>query len=642
MSNSIAHAFRSLKVSGSETSDHMTIYDVSYQYLSKVKNFDDVKAFKNCLVALINLDRYYKALELIKKISSSDSKSQLMLEIAYVYYKLEMTDELFKFLHEFNPDNTGIERGLKHIIAQAYYKTGEYEKSLDLYRELIDNIKYDNSIDLVVNERAIISQLNVVEGRKVQSNYPMENKENYDLYFNEALIFLSVGDMKRARALLEKAEHLCLSQNSDASRKDLISELLPIKLTVSFIHLQAGEIEQCQEIFKEFRAEDISDDAMLKLIFKNDFYCVSDSKPRPNLIARDVGYQENLHHLLQKLTKCQYQVVLRNNLLLKFMTDTLGSNYLSNSSINSYAVKYTGDMTLTLYKLFAKLDIRFEDINNDLYWRKTSKKLLKFIKRSGTFSDEIVCAALFITFLNAHEGRFDQCLPVLEQLVEYDLSKELVTPALIGTLINLYEKLNMKKKLTSLFDRLTPKLLGTQREYLSLNSDYYNSIKAFGFVLYNMEDYRYQKIFKLLSEVGKDDKLISSLLSGSTTGLLPIDDLCSEVPIDDLLSTELKLLAPPNMGTMNHKNTHASRVTKRLRKPKFSASKVIKPKSEMQIDEERWLPLKLRSYYKPKKDKKKTGGHQGASEILPSPSPSSVSSSQGGSTKSKRKKKGKK
>lgn len=48
---------------------------------------------------------------------------------------------------------------------------------------------------------------------------------------------------------------------------------------------------------------------------------------------------------------------------------------------------------------------------------------------------------------------------------------------------------------------------------------------------------------------------------------------------------------------------------------------MIKPEGEFKLDDERWLPLKLRSYYKPtKKDKKKTsGGHQGAVESSPAP-----------------------
>ena len=87
MSNSIVKAFKSLNVSSPQSvSEHETIYEVSYQYLSNIKEFNDLVSFHNCLVALINLDRYHKALELVKQVPE-DVHTEFVLEKAYIYYK---------------------------------------------------------------------------------------------------------------------------------------------------------------------------------------------------------------------------------------------------------------------------------------------------------------------------------------------------------------------------------------------------------------------------------------------------------------------------------------------------------------------------------------------------------------------------
>ena len=84
------------------------------------------------------------------------------------------------------------------------------------------------------------------------------------------------------------------------------------------------------------------------------------------------------------------------------------------------------------------------------------------------------------------------------------------------------------------------------------------------------------------------------------------------------------------------------KINKKQRKPKFGPGKVIKPQELLKLDEERWLPMKLRSYYKPKKSSKKkaSGGHQGAVESLNTTSNTTNSTSS--SKKKNNKKKGKK
>lgn len=161
MSNSIMQAFKKLNVT-SASEDHENIYEVSYQYLSNVKNFDDSKSFNNCLVALINLDKYQKALDLIKHVKNEDIISQFSIEVGYVYYKTKQTKLLQQLFEKVEKESSSkfLVRGLKHIMAQEYYQRGENTKALEIYHDLIKgNDDIDSSLDLNTNELSIISQL---------------------------------------------------------------------------------------------------------------------------------------------------------------------------------------------------------------------------------------------------------------------------------------------------------------------------------------------------------------------------------------------------------------------------------------------------------------------------------------------------
>ena len=59
----ISEAFKLLAVDD----DYDKVYRVLHEYLLTIKHYNDLKAFKACLVALINLDRYQEAYKLIRQ-----------------------------------------------------------------------------------------------------------------------------------------------------------------------------------------------------------------------------------------------------------------------------------------------------------------------------------------------------------------------------------------------------------------------------------------------------------------------------------------------------------------------------------------------------------------------------------------------
>lgn len=659
MTNSVIDAFKGLSVkSAQDLSDHEAIYEVSYQYLSKIKQFRDLKAFHNCLVSLINTDKYYKAIQLINEVPE-DIHKEYPLEKAYVYYKTGNT-ALLNELYESTVNSSGLSdillRALKHVMAQSCYQNGDVELALKLYHELIASNTVDSQVDLACNERAILSQL-VFKNNSTQ--HPVLNlsssEESYDIIFNNALIELAKGNFAQSLELLSTALELCEKQNIDADPVDLALELSPIKLTNAYIYQVTGREDQALAILESLDLVDTTD-LLLQLIFKNNFIAVKPISDNVNYASRELNYHQNIHLLRLKLTKAQSKVLLKNHLLLSYQTNTISksSKYLSNIFYKQYSSESKGDVTPLIYKVLVKLDIAFEDLEDSEQLPTISRKLFKYAStelEKNQATDILIASALLLVAANNKIGKYDQSLLVLEKLVAIELSS--FTGALHGSifkvLIELYELSNSAKKLNELYQALLLKFKSYSVQEVKENDSLYSFILAVAvkLLIINLEQESVE-LFEFLSSV-KDSGVVASILNSSTDGLLAVEDLEAQADVEDLLAVNVEDLVPMQAVASGLKTIRKPeyKVKKKTNKPKFSKHKFFKPESEFDaekdLDKERWLPLKLRSYYKPsKKDlKKKSGGHQGAVESSPPPLATPLTTSSSSKNK-KKKKKGKK
>ncbi|EGW30449.1 uncharacterized protein SPAPADRAFT_63284 [Spathaspora passalidarum NRRL Y-27907] len=633
MSNSIADAFKKLHVSpDASPSEHEQIFTISYEYLTKVKNYQDLKAFKNCLVALINLDKYHKAYEIIKHVSK-DLVGATKMEVGYVYYKLGHANELFELYKDNTTDSEVEQIGWNHILAQTYYKVGKYEQAYELYEKLLDSNKFDNPLDLIINQAAVVSQENILgAGRSVN----IDKDDNYDLLFNQALVELSNNNLSKSLQLLDQAHNLC-SSNTEWSKQDLLGELLPIKLTIAYVYQLLGDSEKSLTILDEINQDvDLVNDAMIKLIIKNNLYSLKDDY-KVGLVERSLDYQPHLQKLQQKLTKWQYQIVLKNNIMLNYTSGTLSKSQVDNLFIKRYLEDFPGDFFPVAYRILLKLDISFKDLHSSAQLKSIGKKLVKYIKDAEAHYKQV--AVLLLVYVHARTSKFDQPLPFLEALVDDELSEEKLTPGVVGTLINVYEETHSTSKLSQLLTKLTDKFIATSQEVYS-DMFYFDCAKFIAFKALNQGQHEQaMKLFQYLSTIDGNDHLIESILSNSNVDLLPITELSSSKPIDEILNVDINELIPTKNQTKTITKT-VNKVTKKKKEPKFGPSKVLKPEGEFTVDEERWLPLKLRSYYKPtKKDKKRNTGQGSVEHSVSSSTPAATHSS---SSNKKKKKKGKK
>lgn len=640
MSSSVIESFKGLNVSSAQdASDHEAIFEVLYQYLSKIKNLNDLTAFHNCLVALINCDKYYKALELLREVPAEVHR-EYPLEKAYVYYKTGNNDLVVE-VYEAAKDEVSdvLLRALKHVLAQSYYQAGQMHKALDVYRELIAANTLDSTVDLACNERAILSQL-ALEHTFLEPTQAPEQR-TYDIVFNEALYELGRNNTAQSLLLLEEAATLCTAQNADLDPADSALEIAPIRLTTAYIYATTGRSDDAQALLDLLDMAAITD-LMTHLVFRTNYVALGPSDANVNFAARELNYQRNLHQLRHKLTRQQARVLLKNHLLLAYQSNAVaaGSSYLSPKFYAEFARDYPGDVTPLVFRVLIKLHISLEDLEAPSL-RAVSRKVLKFAlgELENGVSDVAVAAALLLVSLNGAAAKYDQLFLVLEKIAELELAGAALDlhASVFGVLICLYELHNSAKKVAELYDALVAKFAALSAADLA-DARLYNFVRAVAFKLLSIG--RDTELFEKLHAANADDAVVASALSGDHSQLKPAEELASAEDVEQLLAVDVKTLV--SVASTAPKSARAAefRVKKKNHKPKFSKHKFFKPEHDFDaakdVDAERWLPMKLRSYYKPSKKERKRGGHQGAVEATAStPAPAAAKSK-------KKKKKGKK
>lgn len=649
---SVLEAFNNLNVaSARDVSDHEAIFQISYQYLSTAMNFNHASSFKNCIVALIKMDKYYKAVELIAKTPAEITK-QFPLEISYVHYKVGDLEKVRAIYESVEDVHDTLHRALKHVLAQALYQAGLVAEALLLYHELVTSSHIiDNEIDLACNERAIIFQL-TSQGK--ESPEPRSSvapfKQTYDYLLNEALIALAQGNTAKSLQLLEEASNSCNAQNSDLSEEDLLLEIAPIKLTIAYIYQTTGRSEDALSLLKSIEEVGVSD-LLIKTVLNTNYYSASPAQGNLNLTQRALNYKYALHNLNHKLTRSQWQVLVKNQLQLSYQTGTLSkqSEYLSNSFALLFQEEFSGDLSPYAYKVLVKLDISLEDLTNESANRAVSRKLTRFVLsdlEAQNVNEIAVAGALLLAHVNSTFGNYDQSIEVLERITSLELASSKDTrlhASIFGTLIQLYEVSN-PAKLDGLYKALVDKLETLSQPQIQKDSVLYDFFKAVAFKLLTVgHEEQSASIFKTLLAAKPTDSVVASVLGESNGGLKSVNDLESSTDVEKLLELDIDslLIRPTTRPRKAHSRTKSShKVEKKTRKPRLPTTREIKPEGEFDpekdLDKERWLPMKLRSYYKPsKKDRKKAKGHQGALEASPAPTGESKK-------QNKKKKKGKK
>lgn len=629
MSASVIDAFKNLQLQKvGEISDHQMVFDISYQYLSKVKDFQDLDSYHRSLVALINLDKFHRAVQLVNEVPS-EVHLEFPLEKAYVYYRTghaDLVEEVFQTTSALPDVNELLLRALKHVVAQSRYQRGDFSGALEIYQQLAQDNEYDRELDLACNEKAVFSQIYVRRDGKEPRAPSGLVSDTYDAVYNDGLIALAKGELSNSQNLLEKATALCKKQlgDIDTEQEEIELELAPIQIALAFIYQLRGEKEEAVKLLNSIKVED----SLIQFLVKNNLHSLGFDLDNVNFIARDVQYEHHLHTLRNRLTKFQLMTVIKNHLLISYQSNTLSkkSSFLLGPGAKRYAEHWQGDLSLAIYKLLLKLDIKAGDFESQMSL--VVRKVARYVKQNlapEKMDDLAYAAALLLIQISGKSTHYDYALQVIEEFLTEGGDKSL------NVMILFYNwgifRRHHGENSTHQWDRFNRGYFHVDTLTRALSSDLsnaesYNYARGLAFRLMATEEECAQKVFADLASADPTDKLVQGVVAGDNSGFADINQYASEKEVSDLISIDLPSLIPPPPEKFPHVlHRPLKRSAKKL--PRFSKRKVYKADGEFNakdLDAERWLPMKLRSYYKPtKKNRKKVGGHQGAIEQSPAP-----------------------
>ncbi|ODV85659.1 hypothetical protein CANARDRAFT_27763 [[Candida] arabinofermentans NRRL YB-2248] len=587
--SSLTDLLSNLKVY-SKNDSHSQVYELGLSILKKDPT--NLPAFKKCLIALINMDKYQKATELMKNHPNLAANDEaLLLEKAYVFYKLNDSESLSKLV-SIGTSN----RGFQNILAQHYYRIGRTEESLSLYQSLLptSSAKDEGIVDLRVNEKAVLSQLKKMNG-PVSAKLQSTNTDlSYDEIFNNALIKISENDYKIALVLLENAYEQCNTVLDDYDEQEKFEELTPIKIQIAYVKQLLGQKEEAEEILNQFDLNSLKDPVFKLIILNNLLSLKAGSLEDSNtaLLYRELQFPNSLNLLSEKLILPQIKTLERNQLLLGLKA---GKNVTK--AAKKHQEQFNGSLLPSALSTLSKIPSFDVEELNEL----SNEKILFKYARSHP---EDLPVSLLATQFSINAGKFQNAAVLIEEQIARDVGN-LTKPSLVCLLLSIYDQLERKTAKSNILFKVYDEVL--MKEFNNIEE--LRFLKFIAFELMSIDDEKSRQLFTKVQNVTPDDELVSMILgSSNTTDLLgSIEPLIESIDVDQLISEGITPLLSSKTSTSTLKSNSKSAKTKYAKVTKKARSKPKRLPKDLtkKIDEERWLPMKDRSYYKPKKGKKK-------------------------------------
>lgn len=548
---------------------------------------------KNLLISLIKQDKYQRAFNQLNKYKDDKvDLNEMIMEIGYIYYKINRFEDFEKLgIYERVKDNVNkdsLERGLSHLYAQyALKNSNTNSRAYELYRSLIktnNSEGLDNPIELACNERVPLAS-----NPHLQEKLPLvseSNPDSYDLLFNDSMILTSRGQYLDAIELLEKSLQMAIEE-------DYENDILAIQLQLSYVYQLLGENGKCKEILKPLLNR-IPADNPLYLTAKINYMALRDlSKYEDNfnLILRELNF-ERIHSLVSKYFTYPQNVLLKRNYqMLKLYSKS--SSKPNNNSFNYVNVS----------KLYGTIidDIIYEPF-------RTQAKILyhKCLEKKNEFyTNSLVFGLLILTIQMLYkEKQYENAIRLCEIYLSQDkfLTNNRLSIFIYYIIFQLYDITDK--------DHMKEQLLNKLMDNCKLTD--YNLWRYIGFQYLNLDQIeKAKKIFLEKMKNNENDPLIQSVINEEQFDIDKAASLVSDVDVGRLIQLNIKPFesivdkSKSNLNKHNKILKHKLKTKKEKRKAqklkKFLAKRGDSINLNNKPDPERWLPLRDRSTYKPKK-----------------------------------------
>ncbi|XP_067657986.1 signal recognition particle subunit SRP72-like [Haliotis asinina] len=559
------------------------------------QNPEEEEAFQCKVVSFILLDRFDEALTAIHK----DKKLQLNLkfEKAYCEYRLNRTHEALTTLRSItNPDSRS-----KELLAQVLYRLEEYEECYDLYRDIVKNSQDDFDDERQTNLAAVVAALQMWDGVDVDDP-GLEG--SYEISYNSACYYIGRGDYKTAEEKLRSAE-VALKNDPELAEDELEEELAIIRVQLAYVLQQLHRNTEANKLYNQVLRNKPSDIGLVAVASNNMVTLNKDQNVFDSKRKMKAATGDSLKH---KLTSNQKTNIQLNQCLLHLYSN---QGDLCHNLANKLMSQYPDIDTPVLIQ--AAQYVKDKDV------KKAVACLQTYVKShpDQCFSIQLVIAQLYLS-----QGAVYQACDALKTLGDITYR-----PGIVSALVTLY--LSQEDKDAA--SEVLIKAVAWYKKNEPKSADLLTLTRAAS--NFELKNGNAEQAAKMLEDLRKsspnDPRVLAQLISAYSQfnqakaqqvskDLPPVEEIAQSVDVD-ALEAAFSTLGPKYMKkTLKSEASPGGSGDALIKKKKRKKKKGKLPKnidSAADLDPERWLPKRERSYYRGKrKDKRKDigKGTQGA------------------------------
>lgn len=550
---------------------------------------------KNLLVALIHDDAYQLGLDMLQNYRKIDEEhgSEFALEKLYIFYKLNKSKEFQELYSIINPESletilkqsesqTRPLRGVLHVRAQFCYRNGLYDEAFKIYHYLATHNEQnvDDELELACNVRAPLTVFPELSSNLELPSVPEDFSSSYDLLFNDSMIQCSLRRYENSLELLKKAQGLAKQEGTE-------SDIDAIQLQLAYVYQLQGDKASCKQNLSDLLNRS-KPSTFIHLLAKNNletFQDFSKYNTNFNLMLRDMNV-ENFTSIDQKYFTRQQWHILHNNFLFLHL--------FNNNRIQPKSTIVS--RTLSNYRNLV------EDVNLEAYKtqaKKTYHRAISMIK--STVEGSTIGFILLAIQLLIVEKQWGNAIRLGEMFLNKCWENSNLVPTgrhhvvcyILFQLYSMTARGHSKAILLKKLDK-EPKILPRDAEFWKHVCYQYLEIG-------DLKNSR--NLLKEISTYIQGDAIIRQVLGGSELNVDEGEKITSGIDVEALVLAGTSLLETDHVkkGTLSNKVQKKRFDARRKRKAQKVKKLLSDGRQTKSLDPERWLPLKDRSTYRPKK-----------------------------------------
>ncbi|KAH6625748.1 hypothetical protein C7974DRAFT_337966 [Boeremia exigua] len=595
--------------------DHNEILRAANAEIKKNKN--DIEAQHVKAIALLHLDDFEGALKVFEDVKELQQKSQF--DYAYTLYK---TGDAAKAVQVAQSLGAKSDRKTQHILAQAAYRSENFAQAAKVYKELANHPVEDEAFDININSGAVDAQLEWTgQGELAQKKKPTrEDLEAFETAFNAACGSISRGELAQGEVCLKRAKDLC-NAVEDFTEEEKKAEILPITVQQVYVLTQMGKLDEAAQLAATIPLADIKDLSVRYIAQVNSIAASKEhsnpylshrlfhSSPKPPVTNQHFSFQANI------LQQDEYVISLLSQKTAGVASSTEKVIQASPSPSLSPAVNMAGVINAAAHARNAETE------------KAALKEIVPLLEKRPNDVGLILTIAHLYILTNNYAAATHLLESFFKRLEQSGSASDLdvrFAPGLIASLVSLYTQQGRpgaaKSELAKAAEYWrTPHKSKTEAPSKSL-------MVAAGTALLDPHNPENAKaagaIFQSLYEQDDEDRAAIAGLVAAQSIYDPTSipaDLLAYLPEANRLVADIDAAAlesagvPTTTALVSEARKRSVAPTKTIASRPKRLRKVRMPKdydANKKIDAERWLPMRDRTYYRPKgrKGKKRAEG----------------------------------